>query len=108
MIQMQMLRYLPLLGMALLLIWLLWKKWDFVSGALSDGNVPSATRVAGMILTIMVAFNELYTTVKTQKFDYQHLVAILIGIGVLFGLVKAGDLISMYKGKNNGNDAQPQ
>lgn len=98
----QLLRYLPILGFALVLLWLLFKKWDFVKEILSETtggkSAGSATRTGGMILILVVAFNECYTTMRTQKFDYDHLVALLVGIGVQFGLVKIVDLFSVWKG----------
>lgn len=97
MIHIHVLRYLPILGFALIMLWLIIKKWDFVSSSMSDKGEPSATRVAGMILIITVAFCEIYTTFRTQIFDYKHLVALEFGIGVLFGFIKVMDAFSIYK-----------
>lgn len=96
--QFAVLRYMPVLGFAVLMMWFLATKWQFISEALSETNGRgSATRIAGMILTLVVALNEIYTTVKTQEFKYQHLVALLVSIGVLFGFIKVVDLFSIYK-----------
>ena len=96
--KLELLRYLPLLVIAFIAIWLLVKKWGFIMSVLSDKGEGSATRTAGMIFVVVVAFNEVYTTLKTQAFNYQHLVAILIAIGVLFGFIKVVDLFSVWKG----------
>ena len=104
----EILRYLPLLIIAFVAIWLMVRKWDFITSVLSDNGQGSATRTSGFILVMVVAFNELYTTIKTQKFDYQHLVAILISIGVLFGFIKIVDVIAIWKGnKSNTDDITP-
>lgn len=104
-------RYLPLAGFAFVMMWLMVKKWDFVKEVLSekDGR-GSAFRVGGMVFILTVAFNELYTTVKTQVFQYSHLVAILVAIGVLWGFVKVADLYKLKFGgeapktdKDNGS-----
>jgi len=98
MIKLDILRYLPLLVIAFIAIWMLVKKWDFITSVLSDNGQGSATRTSGFVLIMVVAFNELYTTIKTQKFDYQHLVVILVSIGVLFGFIKVVDMVSIWKG----------
>ncbi len=85
------------IGCLILLIFL-WKKWDFVSKALSDSGQPSATRLCGFIFTLCVVINETYTTMRTQKFDTEHLKLMLIAIGVFFGFIKIVDLMSIWKG----------
>ena len=102
-------RYAPLLGFAFVMMWLMVKKWDFVKEVLSekDGR-GSAFRVGGMVFILTVAFNELYTTVKTQVFLYSHLIAILCAIGVLWGFVKVADLLKLkFGGGDAKTDKQP-
>ncbi len=103
------LRFLPFALFSACMLWFLIKKWDFVSGALSDSGTPSATRTGGFIFVLVVAFNEVFTTMKTMEFKYDHLIAILITIGCCWGLVKAVDIMSIMKnGKTTTNDNQPQ
>ncbi len=83
------------IGMIVLLVFL-WEKWDFVSKALSDNGNPSATRLSGFIFVLVIAINETYTTLRTQKFDIEHLKWILIAIMVLFGMVKVAEIFSFF------------
>ena len=91
-----------ILGIAfLVLLVFLQTKWDFVSKACSDGGSPSATRLCGFIFTLCVSINETYTTLRTQKFDTEHLKLLLVAIGVLFGIIKITEIMGIWKGGIN-------
>lgn len=99
----QIVRYIPMLGFALFMVWLVVYKWPFIEGALSETDKNgkasgSATRISGIVLILVVAFCEMFTTLKTQEFKYDHLVALLFGIGCLFGFIKVVDLFSIWRG----------
>lgn len=86
-----------ILGVAFpVLLVFLWKKWDFVALACSDKGSPSATRICGFIFTLCVVINETFTTMRTQKFDTDHLHSLLIAIGVLFGIIKVTEIMSFF------------
>lgn len=100
------LRFVPFALFAVSMLFFLVKKWDFISAALSDNGTPSATRTGGFILILVVAFNEVFTTMKTMVFDYQHLVALLVAIGVCWGFVKVVDIISIWKGGKGNSEPE--
>jgi len=91
----------------LFIIFFLWKKWDYISKALSENGEPSSTRLGGFILIIVVAWNETYTTLRSGMFDKDHLLYILISIGCCWGFVKVPDLISAWKGNSIREDKKP-
>lgn len=110
-------RYLPVIIIIGLILGFIWKQWSFFKGVLSDGVpvtdkdgkivsdkdgnpifIGSATRVIAFLFGLCIVMCEIYTTIKTEKFDYQHLIAILIAIGVLVGLVKFVDALAVVRG----------
>lgn len=98
------LRYLPLVGISVIIIWLLYSKWDFIKGTFSEikNGVErgSATRISAIMFVVTICFNELYITLRTKDFKYDHLVALLISVGVLFGYIKVMDYFSFIKGNS--------
>ena len=90
--------YLILGVIGLVFLAFLWIKWDFISKACSDGSVPSMTRLCGFMFSIMVCFNEVYTTLETMEFDIDHLKFDLLMIGLLFGFIKIVDVVSIWRG----------
>lgn len=100
--------HLALLVYAVLVIALNLIKWPFVAAALSDGTSPSSTRIGGYIFVNLVAFCELYHTIRADRFDTTHLLYILISIGVLFGFIKVSDLLAARFGQKQPTDNTKQ
>lgn len=99
--------HIALLTYAILVIALNLIKWDFVSAALSENNSPSSMRLSGYLFVHLIAFCELWHTVKTEKFDTTHLQYLLVAVGVLFGLIKATQILG-DKSSKNGEVAPPE
>lgn len=115
--ELSVLRYLPVIVIIGLLFGFIWKNWSFFRGVLSDGTpvtdkegkiVPdkdgnpiflgSTTRVLAFLFGLGILMCEIYTTMKTEKFDIQHLYAMLLTILILVGLLKTIDAIGVIRG----------
>lgn len=111
-------KYIPVILIIGLFLWFIWKKWDFFKGVLSDG-IPvmdkngevvkdkdgnpiflgSATRVMSLLFGLTIMMCEIFTTIKTESFDLNHLITLVLTILILVGLLKAVDAISIVKGR---------
>lgn len=117
------LRYLPYILIIGLIFGFIWKQWNFFKGVLSEGTpvvdakgeivrdkdgnpiiLGSTTRVLAFMFGITMIIAELYIIIKTEKFEYQHLVAFLVSIGVLLGFIKVTDWINAKKGNITGTN----
>lgn len=91
-------RYLPFMAAGIAALYFHISRWDYFKMALSDKGVPSATRLCGYVLTLVIAFCEAYTTMRTQVFDMQHLQWILGGSLAFFGILKISEVLVAIKG----------
>ncbi len=98
------LRYLPFIAYAIVMLWFHIKKWDYFKGALSDGGNPSATRLCGYVLIQVVALCEVYTTVRTEDFKMQHLQWLICGALAFFGILKISEVLAVWKGGTSKTD----
>ena len=90
----------------LVLLILLLRSKDFIIKALSEGDRPSSKRLGGFLLIIVVCFNETFTTLKTQKFDKDHLLFILIAIMLCWGIATMPQILEAWKGVKPPPDAK--
>lgn len=89
--------------MLIVIACLIWAR-NWLGQALSEPDKngtyrPSSLRLGGFIFVILVFFCESYTTLRKQDFDTTHLSYILVMILLCWGLLRASQLISVYKGK---------
>jgi hypothetical protein len=70
----------------------------FVLRALSEGDKPSSKRLGGFLLVLVICFNETFTTLKTKIFEYNHLVAILVGVMLCWGIATVPQILEVWKG----------
>lgn len=96
---------------AMVMAFFLFRKWEFISQALSEPNKDgtyrgSSRRMVAFIFAFAVCFNETYTTLKTQKFELSHLYALLITLFLCLGLTTFAEVAKVWKGGNN--DTKPE
>lgn len=90
--------YLIFAVVGLFMIFFLLKKWVFIAAALSESGQPSSRRITAFMFAFCVAFCETYTTLKTQKLEFSHLIALLATIVLSLGLATFPEIIKLWRG----------
>lgn len=92
------LKFLPFGVFALCMVAIHVWKWDFFSKALSEKDRPSGTRLSGYWIVLTVCFCEVFTTMRTMKFDIEHLKWLsCVGLAY-FGILKIAEIVAIWKG----------
>jgi len=105
---MHILKFLPFGAFALCMVAFHVWKWDFFSRALSDKNSPSGTRLSGYWVVLTVCFCEVFTTMRTMKFDTEHMKWLsCVGLAY-FGVLKITEMFVAWKGGKLPNSDMPQ
>lgn len=96
--------------MGVLIISLVIWQMPFFKQCLSDEKGGSGTRLSAFVLVLVIAFCEIFHTIKKQKFDTTHLLYILCAIGILFGVVKVAEIINLRNSclHSGGKPQEPQ
>ena len=81
---------------------IIFRKWDFISRALSEGDSPSSKRLGAFFLVQIVCMCELFYTLKTGVFEFNHLVAILVTIVLCWGIATVPQILQAL-GKGSGD-----
>ncbi len=81
----------------------IFKKWDFVSKALSDSGSPSALRLTGFLFANLICICEVFYTMRTGIFETRHLLYIAGTMLLLYGVIKMAEVIAL---KNGNKDAE--
>lgn len=76
----------------------IYRRWDWIQKALSDGDAPSSKRLVGFLSVQAVLLCELYHTIKSETFELYHLIMILSFATLCFGLATTTDIINAIKG----------
>jgi len=72
-------------------------EWDEKSGKL----IASKKGIVGAMFAFTICICEVFHTVKQQEFDYQHLVALLVTICLLYGIATVPQILQAWKGGGN-------
>ena len=70
-------------------------KWPWIKTALMDGNTPSSLRLCGFMLMNTVMLCEAGQTFMNLHFDTSHLGYLLLTIALLFGIIKASQVLAL-------------
>lgn len=96
---------------AMVMAFFLFRKWEFISQALSEPNKDgtyrgSSRRMVAFLFAFTVCLNEIFTTLKTQKFELSHLYALLLTLFLCLGLTTFAEVAKAWKGGNNDTKAE--
>ena len=104
---MHILKFIPFGVFAVCMVALHIWKWKFISDALSEKGNPSGTRLSGYWIVLTVCFCEVFTTMRTMKFDIEHLKWMsCVGLAY-FGILKITEIVSIWKGAPVKSDTPP-
>ncbi len=84
---------------------LIWKR-QFITHALCEGDKPSSKRLGGFFLIVVICFNETFTTLKTMKFEFNHLLAMLAAVMLCWGITTMPQILEAWRGAKH-NDNKP-